>query len=58
LDEPLSIQIPAGTSEALQQSVENLKANYANSQEQLKLLVDRMNACKATCKSLSATLLK
>jgi cAMP-dependent protein kinase regulator len=56
LEEPLSINIPAGTSEALQQSVQVLKSNYANSQEQLKLLVERMNACKDTCKSLSATL--
>jgi hypothetical protein len=58
LEEPLSIQIPADASQALQQSVEVLKANYANSQTQLKLLVERMNACKDTCKSLSATLLK
>lgn len=57
LEEPLSIEVPAGTSEAVQKSIEVLKANYANSQEQLKLLVERMNACKSTCRSLSTTMM-
>jgi CRP-like cAMP-binding protein len=58
LEEPLSIEIPVGTSEAIQKSVESLRVNYSNSQEQLKLLVERMNACKSTCKALSAKLTK
>jgi len=58
LEDPLDIQIPVGASEALRKSLEVLKTNYSYSQEQLKLLVERMNACKDTCASFSVMLSK
>jgi CRP-like cAMP-binding protein len=58
LQEPLAIEIPVGASDALQKSLQVLKSNYADSQVQLRLLVERMNGCKDTCASFSSMLSK
>jgi signal-transduction protein with cAMP-binding, CBS, and nucleotidyltransferase domain len=58
LQEPLAIEIPVGISDALQKSLQVLKSNYADSQMQLKLLVERMNGCRHACASFSSMLSK
>ena len=56
MEEPLSFDVPADSSEALKKSIEVMKGSYADAQQQLKLLVERLNATKQTCKSMTAKL--
>jgi len=56
MEEPLSLDVPADSSEALKKSIEVMKGSYADAQQQLKLLVERLNATKEKCKSMTAKL--